>query len=80
MILFQLICSYVFVPIAFLMGVETQDCRVVAELIGTKTFLNEFVAYERLAEYISNRGTGAVSLSVSFCHRVLYNTNDHNNY
>ncbi|XP_071791943.1 solute carrier family 28 member 3-like isoform X2 [Asterias amurensis] len=60
---FELICSYLFIPIAFLMGVETQDCRVVAELIGTKTFLNEFVAYERLAEYISHRGTDEISLS-----------------
>ncbi|XP_071829718.1 solute carrier family 28 member 3-like [Apostichopus japonicus] len=57
---FEFICSYVFVPIPFLMGVEPKDCRLVAELIGIKTFLNEFVAYERLAGFIGNRqmGTG----------------------
>ncbi|XP_071943638.1 solute carrier family 28 member 3-like [Antedon mediterranea] len=49
---FELICSYVFMPLAFIMGVEWEDCREVAELIGLKTFLNEFVAYLKLAEFI----------------------------
>ncbi|XP_071826551.1 solute carrier family 28 member 3-like [Apostichopus japonicus] len=52
---FEFICSYVFVPLALLMGVEVKDCRIVAELVGYKTFLNEFVAYGKLAEYIANR-------------------------
>ncbi|PIK62089.1 putative solute carrier family 28 member 3-like [Apostichopus japonicus] len=52
---FEFICSYVFVPLALLMGVEVKDCRIVAELLGYKTFLNEFVAYGKLAEYITNR-------------------------
>eukprot|EP00057_Strongylocentrotus_purpuratus_P016788 XP_011671262.1 PREDICTED: solute carrier family 28 member 3-like [Strongylocentrotus purpuratus] len=56
---FEFICSYVFVPIAFIMGVEWADCRVVAELIGLKTFVNEFYAYEVLGKYIENRTTGA---------------------
>ncbi|XP_033101813.1 solute carrier family 28 member 3-like isoform X2 [Anneissia japonica] len=51
---FELICSYVFMPVAFIMGVEWEDCREVAELIGLKTFLNEFVAYIRLGEFIDN--------------------------
>ena len=37
------------------MGVETEDCRRVAELIGVKTFINEFVAYTELSKYIHNR-------------------------
>ncbi|XP_071158639.1 solute carrier family 28 member 3-like [Mytilus galloprovincialis] len=52
---FQYICSYVFYPLAYLMGVETVDCGRVAELIGIKTFINEFVAYTALSKYISNR-------------------------
>ena len=52
---FQLICSYVFMPITYLMGVEWKDAGVVGELVGIKTFLNEFVAYKELAKYISNR-------------------------
>ncbi|XP_072025646.1 solute carrier family 28 member 3-like [Amphiura filiformis] len=55
---FELICSYVFMPLAYLMGADWEDCGIVAELIGTKTFLNEFVAYEKLSEYIDNRETG----------------------
>lgn len=52
---FQLVCSYVFWPLAFLMGVDYKDCRVVAELLGIKTFLNEFVAYVTLSKYIKNK-------------------------
>uniref|UniRef100_A0A671XRD6 Sodium/nucleoside cotransporter n=1 Tax=Sparus aurata TaxID=8175 RepID=A0A671XRD6_SPAAU len=47
---FQLICSYIFMPIAFMMGVPYKDSFIVAELIGTKLFLNEFVAYQKLSE------------------------------
>ncbi|BFY97092.1 hypothetical protein BsWGS_00132 [Bradybaena similaris] len=54
---FQLICSYVFWPLAFLMGADQKDCRVIAQLVGTKTFLNEFVAYVDLSTYINNRKT-----------------------
>jgi pyrimidine nucleoside transport protein len=52
---FQLICSYVLWPFALVMGVNVDDCRKVAELIGTKTFLNEFVAYQDLSALINNR-------------------------
>ncbi|ESO84568.1 hypothetical protein LOTGIDRAFT_132040, partial [Lottia gigantea] len=52
---FELVCSYLFKPVAFLMGVEWNDAGSVGELIGIKTFLNEFVAYEKLAEFIKNR-------------------------
>ncbi|XP_074626097.1 solute carrier family 28 member 3-like isoform X1 [Acropora palmata] len=54
---FEFICSYVLRPVAFIMGVEWKDCDVVAELLGTKTFLNEFIAYTQLAEFIKNRQT-----------------------
>lgn len=54
---FQMICSYVLWPFAFLMGVDSDDCRKVAQLIGTKTFLNEFVAYSDLSVFIDNRGS-----------------------
>lgn len=51
----QFICSYVFYPVAFLMGVAEDDCFEVAKLIGDKTFINEFYAYTRLSVYIKNR-------------------------
>ncbi|XP_032692749.1 sodium/nucleoside cotransporter 1 [Lontra canadensis] len=56
---FQLICSYALRPVAFLMGVAWEDCPVVAELLGTKLFLNEFVAYQELAQYKQRRLAGA---------------------
>ncbi|CAI9157690.1 unnamed protein product [Rangifer tarandus platyrhynchus] len=55
---FQLICSYILRPVAFLMGVAWEDCSVVAELLGMKLFLNEFVAYQGLSEYKQRRLAG----------------------
>ncbi|XP_062574310.1 solute carrier family 28 member 3-like, partial [Saccostrea cucullata] len=52
---FQMICSYVLMPLAYLMGVEWKDCGIVGELIGIKTFLNEFLAYGELSTYLTNR-------------------------
>ena len=39
------------------MGVAQDDCRQVAELIGVKTFINEFVAYTQLSVIIENSKT-----------------------
>lgn len=61
------------------MGVPWEDSDVVAELLGIKTFLNEFVAYTRLAGFIDNRtkmnGLRTISVSViTKCtqHEVVY--------
>ncbi|XP_039988657.1 sodium/nucleoside cotransporter 1 [Xiphias gladius] len=55
---FQLICSYMFMPLAFMMGIPYDESFIVAKLIGTKLFLNEFVAYEKLSELKDNRLQG----------------------
>ncbi len=47
-ITFEGIMGYVFVPFAFLMGVPWADALAVGELLGTKTVLNEFLAYAAL--------------------------------
>ncbi|EDL93906.1 solute carrier family 28 (sodium-coupled nucleoside transporter), member 3, isoform CRA_b [Rattus norvegicus] len=52
---FELICSYIFMPFSFMMGVDWQDSFMVAKLIGYKTFFNEFVAYEHLSKFINLR-------------------------
>ncbi|KAK3570599.1 hypothetical protein QTP86_023666 [Hemibagrus guttatus] len=57
-ITFELICSYLFMPVAFMMGIPFDECFIVAELIGTKLFLNEFIAYQKLAELKNNRLNG----------------------
>ncbi|XP_062590774.1 sodium/nucleoside cotransporter 2-like [Saccostrea cucullata] len=48
----DVILSYILIPVAFLMGVPWSDCRVVGEVVGLKTIINEFVGYERLGTYI----------------------------
>ena len=71
----QGICHYLLMPVVYLMGVRWEDAGQVAELIALKTFLNEFVAYEKLSEFIQNRVTCSTEghiLSVStlpFFHR-----------
>ncbi|XP_031303163.2 solute carrier family 28 member 3 [Camelus dromedarius] len=52
---FEIICSYIFMPFSFMMGVDWQDSFMVAKLIGYKTFFNEFVAYQHLSELIHLR-------------------------
>ena len=61
---FEFIASYVFMPFAFIMGVPWKDAFLVAELLGVKSFLNEFIAYKRLAVYIKNREDGVAGATV----------------
>lgn len=51
MLFFQWILSKVFIPVSLLIGVEWDDREQVANLIGLKTVVNEFVAYKKLSEY-----------------------------
>uniref|UniRef100_A0A1I8GPY4 Sodium/nucleoside cotransporter n=1 Tax=Macrostomum lignano TaxID=282301 RepID=A0A1I8GPY4_9PLAT len=51
---FEFVLSFLFWPLALVMGVPPRDCRQVAELIGIKTFLNEFIAYQRLGDIKKN--------------------------
>jgi len=51
-ITFQGLYARLFAPFAWLLGVPWEDCIQVGELLGTKTLFNEFIAYERLAEFI----------------------------
>ncbi|XP_046567699.1 solute carrier family 28 member 3-like [Haliotis rubra] len=54
---FEFICSYLLYPVAWFMGTQPADCRRVAELVGVKTFTNEFIAYKSLQELLQNRQT-----------------------
>ena len=45
----ELIFSWAFSPIAFLMGIQISDIGVAGKLLGEKTIFNEFVAYLHLA-------------------------------
>ena len=52
----RLICSYILRSVAFLMGVAWEGCRVVAELLGMKLFLNN-----------GRRGVGRFQEAVDLC-------------
>jgi pyrimidine nucleoside transport protein len=47
--------GYALWPLAFIMGVDGEDCRVVSNLIGMKMFVNEFVAYAHMGRMIDLR-------------------------
>ncbi|XP_053175083.1 sodium/nucleoside cotransporter 1 [Scomber japonicus] len=68
---FELICSYVFMPVAFMMGIPYEESFIIAELIGTKLFLNEFVAYEKLSEMKNNRLNGLDGKTISIRSEVI---------
>jgi CNT family concentrative nucleoside transporter len=50
--------GFVFAPLALLMGVAPADALEVGALLGVKTVLNEFLAYQNLASQIA---TGAIA-------------------
>lgn len=45
------ILGWLCAPLAWLMGVELKDVKIVGMLIGKKTMLNEFIAYVDLVKY-----------------------------
>lgn len=47
---FQFLLGYAGYPIVWMMGFESNDCVFVGELLGQKTVINEYIAYNRLAE------------------------------
>merc|ERR1719323_793218 len=64
------ICSFIFWPVAFIMGVPVGDCRQVAQLLGEKTFMNEFVAYSHMSKMVAEGGLsqrGRVIATFALC-------------
>lgn len=58
------ILGALFAPMAWLIGVESGDCRAAGELMGLKMATNEFVAYGRLAELAPIAEDGAIGAEV----------------
>jgi len=54
----QRVMGWVFSPFAVIMGVPWEDAHVVGGLLGTKTILNEMLAYQQLQMLV---GEGAIS-------------------
>ncbi|MGC9525050.1 MAG: NupC/NupG family nucleoside CNT transporter [Limnospira sp.] len=57
--------SFLFAPVAWLMGVPWADCRQVGILLGKKTILNEFIAYLDLQQLIENADHPGASPTLS---------------
>lgn len=51
----------IFMPVSWIIGIPWEDCEVVGNIIGTKTIINEFVAFRLLGQYIEN---GEISVSL----------------
>lgn len=64
---FEWIFSKLFFPLVWAMGVPYKDCNIVAKIVATKSIINEFVAYERLGEYIKSG-----DLDVSNSNHIFY--------
>ncbi|KAL1502495.1 hypothetical protein ABEB36_007631 [Hypothenemus hampei] len=53
----ELIAGKIFIPFAWIMGVDWKECERVGQLIGIKTMVNEFVAFSKLQDMnLSPRG------------------------
>jgi len=50
----QLVLGVLLAPVAFAMGVPWVDAVDVGALLGLKTVLNEFIAYQQLGEYVAS--------------------------
>ncbi len=61
----ELILSYIFAPIAFLIGVPWEDASTAGSLIGQKLVLNEFVAYLNFTPLIPDLNEKTVAI-ISF--------------
>ncbi|MEM9175296.1 MAG: nucleoside transporter C-terminal domain-containing protein [Myxococcota bacterium] len=61
----QAVLGIVFAPVAALMGVPWAEAREVGALIGVKTVLNEFIAYQDLATAIDSGRVGARSALIA---------------
>jgi CNT family concentrative nucleoside transporter len=48
----QRMLGYVFIPLAWLLGVPPEDCGRAGELLGIKLVLTEFLAYEELGAWL----------------------------
>lgn len=66
----QFIFGYTFAPLAWLMGVSSEDMFLVGQLMGEKTILNEFVAYVSLGE-LKNAGAFADQKSIIMATYIL---------
>lgn len=59
----EMILGYIFMPLAFLIGVPWNEALVAGSFIGQKIVVNEFVAYLNFAPYINHAATACTSVA-----------------
>ncbi|KAJ8302017.1 LOW QUALITY PROTEIN: hypothetical protein KUTeg_021004 [Tegillarca granosa] len=52
-----LICSYILWPVAYIMGVASQDCHTVASLLGIRAVTHPGIAYIEFSKYFQNKAS-----------------------
>lgn len=57
--------GYIFYPFAIILGVPVKDAYTVAQLLGTKTVFNEFLAYLKLQPLIQSSAISQRSIVIS---------------
>lgn len=57
----EAVLGWLFRPLAWLIGIEWQDCGAAGQLMGLKMATNEFVAYGRLAEWANPESAVQIS-------------------
>uniref|UniRef100_A0A183CL91 Sodium/nucleoside cotransporter n=1 Tax=Globodera pallida TaxID=36090 RepID=A0A183CL91_GLOPA len=63
---FELVLGYLFFPLAFVMGVTNpEETFRVAQLMGTKTALNEFIAYKQLGQMVARNELSSRSAMIA---------------
>ncbi len=67
---FQAIAGYIFAPIAWMIGVASEDMILVGQLLGEKTILNEFIAYITYGE-MKAEGSFVSEKSMVMCTYML---------
>jgi CNT family concentrative nucleoside transporter len=64
---FERILGFLLAPLAFLLGVPWADAPRVAELLGIKVVLNEFLAYQRLSQLLPELSPRAALIASYAC-------------
>ena len=60
---FEFILGKIFIPLAYMMGVEWDECEKVGLLIGIKTAVNEFIAYRKLGLLVDQLSPRTISIT-----------------
>ena len=61
----KVILGWVFTPLIYFLGVPKEDISQVAQLLGTKISLNEFIAYLDLTKLVASSSLSPKSIAIS---------------